>query len=90
MTSSVIHQTAIPSVADRPGYIWSKMAGTLLFQLIALNTPPEKIQIVTYNPGLVYGNGWKALGFSPDKFDSGKILLFSIYFVQWTLSDSIR
>jgi len=65
--------TAHPQVAERPGYILSKMTGALLFQLIALNVPAEKMQIVTYNPGLVYGDAWKQLGFPPDRFDRGKI-----------------
>jgi NAD(P)-dependent dehydrogenase (short-subunit alcohol dehydrogenase family) len=75
VTSSVIHMTSHPQVAERPAYILSKMTGTLLFQLIALSTSPKKVQIVTYNPGLVYGDGWKAMGFRPESFDSGKILL---------------
>lgn len=67
--------TANPMVAERPSYILSKMAGTMLFQLIALHVPPEKMQIVTMHPGVVYGDGWKAMGFPPDRFDSGKIPL---------------
>lgn len=62
-------------VAERPAYILSKMCGTMLFQLIALNLGPEKMQIVTIHPGVVYGDGWKAMGFPPDKFDSGETLL---------------
>jgi hypothetical protein len=70
--------TAHPQVAERPAYIFSKMTGTLLFQLIALNTSPKKVQIVTFNPGLVYGAAWKSMGFGPEPFDSGEIL-FSVY-----------
>jgi hypothetical protein len=70
--------TSHPQVAERPAYILSKMTGTLLFQLIALNTSPKKVQIVTYNPGLVYGDGWKVMGFGPEPFDSGETLL-SVY-----------
>jgi hypothetical protein len=36
---------------------------------------PKKVQIVTYNPVLVYGDGWKAMGFGPEHFDSGEMLL---------------
>lgn len=70
--------TSHPQVAERPAYILSKMTGALLFQLIALNTSPKKVQIVTYNPGLVYGDGWKVMGFGPEPFDSGETLL-SVY-----------
>ena len=70
--------TSHPQVSERPAYILSNMTGTLLFQLIALNTSPKKVQIVTYNLGLVYGDGWKAMGFGPEPFDSGEMLL-SVY-----------
>jgi hypothetical protein len=70
--------TAHPQVAERPAYILSKMTRTFLFQLIALHVPPEKTQIVTMHPGVVYGDGWRAMGFPPDKFDSGEKIL-SVY-----------
>ncbi|CZR53682.1 related to peroxisomal short-chain alcohol dehydrogenase [Phialocephala subalpina] len=73
VTSAVIHMTENPQVAERPSYILSKMAGTMLFQLIALHVPPEKMQIVTMHLGVVYGDGWKAMGFPPDRFDSDEL-----------------
>jgi hypothetical protein len=79
--------TAHPQVAERPAYILSKMTGTLLFQLIALNISPKKVQVVTYNPGLVYGDGWKAMGFGPEPFDSGEILFQFIYLPQTLFND---
>lgn len=48
------------------------MAGAILFQMMALAVSPEKLQIVTYHPGTVYGEGWKVMGFPPEVFDSGK------------------
>lgn len=60
-------------IAERPAYILSKMSGTMLFQLIAMTTPSEKVQIVTMHPGVVYGDGWKAMGFPPDRFDSDEL-----------------
>jgi len=61
VTSAAIHQTFFPIVAECPAYILSKMTGTLLFQLIALDTKPEDMQIVTFHPGAVYAHGWKAV-----------------------------
>jgi nucleoside-diphosphate-sugar epimerase len=72
VTSGVIHTTHIPIVAMRPAYVLSKMTAAMLFQLIAMHTPPEKMQVVTFNPGSVYGSGWKAMGYSPERFDSGE------------------
>lgn len=45
----------------------------MLFQLIALSTPVSKLQIVTFHPGVVYGDGWKAMGFTPERFDKSEL-----------------
>ncbi|KUJ09629.1 NAD(P)-binding protein [Mollisia scopiformis] len=73
VTSAVIHMTAVLMVAERPAYVLSKMTGTMLFQLIALHVPPEKMQIVTIHPGVVYADGWKAMGFTPERFDTDEL-----------------
>jgi NAD(P)-dependent dehydrogenase (short-subunit alcohol dehydrogenase family) len=73
LTSAVIQSTGLPVVADRPAYILSKMSAMMLFQLIAMTTPSEKVQIVTMHPGVVYGDGWKAMGFTPEKFDKDEL-----------------
>lgn len=65
--------TSDPFVAQRPAYILSKMTGTFMFQLIALDVPPEKMQIVSMHPGIVYADAWKALDVPPERFDSGKM-----------------
>lgn len=80
MTSGVIHTTHIPIVAERPAYVLSKMTGAMLFQLIAMHVPPEKMQIVTFNPGSVYGSGWKVMGFPKERFDTGKTTPFPFFF----------
>lgn len=64
--------TAHYAVAPRPAYSVTKMAGTMLFQLIAQDLPPKKVQVVTYHPGLVYGDGWKAMGLTAELFDNGE------------------
>lgn len=66
--------TAHAGVAQRPAYTLSKMAATLLFQVIAQNTPVQKLQIVSFHPGLVFTDAWKAMGLTPDLFDSGQSL----------------
>jgi hypothetical protein len=69
--------TAHSGVALRPAYTLSKMAGTLLFQLIAQNVPPEKMQVLSFHPGLIYNDLWKSMGLPPEHFDNGEILLSS-------------
>jgi hypothetical protein len=51
----------------------------MLFQLIAMHIPPEKMQIVTFNPGSVYGSGWKVMGFPKERFDTGKTIPFPFH-----------
>jgi hypothetical protein len=65
--------TAHPVVAARPAYTLSKLSGTLLFQLLAQDIPPEQVQIISFNPGLIFNNYWKSIGFSQQRFDSGKL-----------------
>lgn len=72
VTSGVIHTTWNPIVHERPAYVLSKLSATALFQLIALSTPVEKLQIVSFHPGLIWGDGFKAMGLTPDLFDDGK------------------
>ena len=71
--------TAHPGVAVRPAYTLSKMAGTLLFQVIAQNVPPEEVQIVNFHPGLIINDMWKAMDLGPltENFDSGEIFSLS-------------
>lgn len=73
VSSQVIHMTAHAGVAQRPAYTLSKMAATLLFQVIAQNTPVQKLQVVSFHPGLVFNDAWKAAGLTPDLFDSDEV-----------------
>lgn len=57
---------------DRPVYGLSKMFGTLIFQYIAQNTPADKVQIVSYHPGLIYSGEWEKMGVPQDLFDNGE------------------
>lgn len=65
----MIHSSSQPLVAQRPGYILSKTAGALYFQLLAQETPQERIQIVTMHPGLVYNDAWKAMDLPAEWFE---------------------
>jgi NAD(P)-dependent dehydrogenase (short-subunit alcohol dehydrogenase family) len=66
--------TAHAAVAQRPAYSLSKMAGTLLFQSIAQNTPVTQFQVLSFHPGLIFNDNWKSMGLTPDLFDSGESL----------------
>lgn len=72
ITSAVIHTFDHPLVVARPAYIFSKMAGATYYQLLALETPQEKIRIVTVHPGLIYNDSWKTMGLPEEWFEDSK------------------
>ena len=67
-----IHATTHPIVSARPAYTLSKMAGTLLFQIIAQDIPPEKMQVISFHPGLIWNDQWKSMGLSSEQLDTGE------------------
>jgi NAD(P)-dependent dehydrogenase (short-subunit alcohol dehydrogenase family) len=64
--------TGHAGVAARPAYTLSKLAGTLVFQVVAQNVSPKELQIVSFHPGLIYNDAWKATGLPQELFDGGK------------------
>ena len=71
----MIHSFGHPLVAQRPGYVLSKTVGAAYFQLLAQETPQEKIRIVTMHPGLVYNEYWKAIGLPAEWLEDGDRLM---------------
>ncbi|KUI56271.1 hypothetical protein VP1G_03628 [Cytospora mali] len=45
-----------------PGYGLTKNAGALTIQQIASQSDPEKMQVVSFHPGVIYTSGWKEAG----------------------------
>lgn len=72
MSTGTIHMTAHPIGLSRPAYNLTKLSGTMLFQLLAQHTSPDEAQIVSFHPGVVYNDRWKAMGLSNELFDDGK------------------
>jgi hypothetical protein len=66
-------------VAQRPAYSLTKASGTLAVQLLAVTIPAEKMQILNFHPGLIYGEGWIAMGVPRTAlpFDEGNIFISS-------------
>ncbi|KAI0431014.1 putative short-chain dehydrogenase [Xylaria sp. FL1042] len=52
--------------ANALGYGLTKHAGQLTMQLIAQDTPPEKMQVIGYHPGAIYTDAAKASGWTED------------------------
>jgi NAD(P)-dependent dehydrogenase (short-subunit alcohol dehydrogenase family) len=61
-------------VIPRAAYSLSKAGGTLFVQLLANQIPIEELQIITFHPGQIYGDGWAASGITKDMlpFDEGE------------------
>lgn len=72
MTTANIHATEHPVVAELPAYTLTKFAGTLYFQMLAQGQPHEKLQVVSYHPGLIFNEYWAAHGAVPEIFDDGE------------------
>ncbi|KAF1844424.1 NAD(P)-binding protein [Cucurbitaria berberidis CBS 394.84] len=73
VSTGSIHAQEHPEVVSRPAYTLSKLSGTLLFQLLAQDYPHEDIQILSFHPGLIFNETWKALGLNPDQVDSDEL-----------------
>ena len=74
VSSASIHYYTHPAVAARPGTTLSKTTGTLLFQLIAMENSHEKLQVISYNPGLLWNEYFESLGLPREKFDSSMFM----------------
>jgi len=75
VTTGAIHTLQNPVVAVRPVYSLTKASGTLAVQILANTITPDKMQIVSFHPGMIYGLGWAESGITEDMipFDDGKI-----------------
>jgi hypothetical protein len=47
-------------------YAFNKSCGTMLFQMVAKDTPVEEMQITSMHPGLIWSPEWVKLGFKDD------------------------
>lgn len=63
---NLFYDSQLPIAAERPAYSLTKNAGTLTAQLIANGAPPDKLQVVSYHPGVIYSNAWKLAGAPAD------------------------
>ncbi|KAK2024961.1 short chain dehydrogenase [Colletotrichum zoysiae] len=72
-----------------PAYSASKNAGTLLMQLIAKDTSPEDMQVLSFHPGLVWTEAFINGGVPEDMFDFDDVMLAG-NFAVWAASEEAR
>lgn len=71
VTTGNIHGTHHPVVSTFPAYTLSKMAGTLYFQYLAQELAHDKVQILSFHPGLIFNPYWEKVGLGKELFDDG-------------------
>ncbi len=54
--------------SDTLGYGLTKHAGQLTLQLVAQDTPAEKMQVIGYHPGAIFTDAARAHGWTEDSF----------------------
>jgi NAD(P)-dependent dehydrogenase (short-subunit alcohol dehydrogenase family) len=85
VTTANIHATEHPAVAPRAVYTLSKFAGTLFFQYFAQDIPANKVQVISFHPGIVYNDYWKSMELDPKHFDDGKSHISCTFSFEITL-----
>ncbi|KAF7562285.1 hypothetical protein G7046_g1873 [Stylonectria norvegica] len=72
ISTQAINMFQVPIIAARPAYSLTKAAGTLAAQLIANSVTPDKLQVISFHPGLIYSEPWVKAGVARDAlpFDS--------------------
>ncbi|KAK4233217.1 hypothetical protein C8A03DRAFT_48167 [Achaetomium macrosporum] len=79
ISSVAIHLFEVEAKAI-PTYALTKNSGTLLVQLIANDTDPSDLQIVSFNPGSILSESARNVGFDESSFDwdDGNALYLSL------------
>ncbi|CAK7232382.1 hypothetical protein SCUCBS95973_008241 [Sporothrix curviconia] len=72
VTTAAIHMLQNPVVLSRPSYSLTKSTATYALHQIADTVKPEQLQVLSFHPGMLFGEGWKAFGITEDMlpFDS--------------------
>ncbi|CAK7235113.1 hypothetical protein SBRCBS47491_009180 [Sporothrix bragantina] len=66
VTTGAMHMLDNPLVSSRPSYPLTKASATFAVSQIADAYKPEQLQVLSYHPGMLYGEGWKAFGITED------------------------
>ncbi|KAF2500620.1 NAD(P)-binding protein [Lophium mytilinum] len=85
VTTGAIHMLQNFIVIARPGYSLTKASGTLAIQLLANTIPEDKMQIINYHPGMIYGDSWAVGGITEDMLPFDDVNLAGAFAV-WAAS----
>ncbi|EXJ84731.1 hypothetical protein A1O3_05402 [Capronia epimyces CBS 606.96] len=88
VSSNFVHLFQSKVMQGRLAYGLTKNSGTLVAQLVAQETPPEKVQVVSFHPGLVWSDEW------PVEITKGMLpftdVALSGHFAVWAASPEAR
>ncbi|KAF2993512.1 hypothetical protein E8E13_001204 [Curvularia kusanoi] len=73
VTTGNIHGTHHPVVSTFPAYTLTKMAGTLYFQFLAQELVSNRVQILSFHPGLIFNPYWETVGLGRELFDDERL-----------------
>ncbi|KAG7406311.1 Short chain dehydrogenase citE [Fusarium oxysporum f. sp. rapae] len=66
VSSTITHSYMQPATTKHAAYAFQKSCGTMLFQMVAKDTPVEEMQIASMHPGLLWQEEWVKMGFKDD------------------------
>ena len=69
------HRAYVEMAADRPEYGLTKASGALAMQYVAEEMSPDKMQVLSYHPGILYTDAMEATGMARDAmpFQDGEL-----------------
>ncbi|KAM0294212.1 hypothetical protein ACHAPM_011458 [Fusarium culmorum] len=66
VSSTIMHSYMQPATTKHAAYAFQKSCGTMLFQMVAKDTPVDEMQIASMHPGLLWQEEWVKMGFKDD------------------------
>ncbi|CAG1960968.1 unnamed protein product [Fusarium graminearum] len=66
VSSTITHSYMQPATTKHAAYAFQKSCGTMLFQMVAKDTPVDEMQIASMHPGLLWQEEWVKMGFKDD------------------------
>ncbi|KAL2859988.1 NAD(P)-binding protein [Aspergillus lucknowensis] len=64
--NNITHTYMHAVTTNHAAYAFNKSCGTMLFQMVAKDTPVEEMQITSMHPGLIWQQEWVKMGFKDD------------------------
>ncbi|KAI3342070.1 putative short-chain dehydrogenase [Ustulina deusta] len=88
VSTAAIHDFVVMA-SDTLGYGLTKHAGQLTLQLVAQDTPAEKMQVISYHPGAIFTDAARAHGWTEDSFAWDHVDLPG-HFAVWAASPEAK